>query len=156
MSVQQFVLGMNFSYQMEWVTSKRGSGRHTSIPLIAAYTDAVSFRYCNMDFIFASSLRNTQLNKVTVSYDIACQWSVKLKNRLKLLPENLRNTLDNVKIEFAIPKLHINGHKDSCHTQFGLNYHPGVGRTDGEGIIRFRSSHEHYAVVAFIDDSSKN
>lgn len=106
---------------------------HSSVNLIVMQSLA---RYCNMDFIFASSLCNTSLKKVTVSYDIACQWSVKLENRLKLLPENLRSTVNNIDIEFAVPKLHINSHKSSCHTKFGLNYRPGVGRTDGEGVER--------------------
>ncbi|KAJ7575249.1 hypothetical protein C8J56DRAFT_746778, partial [Mycena floridula] len=37
---------------------------------------------------------------------------------------------------FAIPKLHIMGHKLSCQREFNLNYMPGVGRTDGEGVER--------------------
>lgn len=89
-----------------------------------------------MDFVFASSLRNTSLKKVTVSYDIACQWSVKLEQRLTHLPESLRSAVDDVELEFVVPKLHINGHKSSCQTDFSLNFRPGVGRTDGEGIER--------------------
>lgn len=89
-----------------------------------------------MDFIFASSLRGTSLKNVTISYNIACQWSVKLEDHLKHLPENLRSTVNNIDIKFAVPKLHINGHKSSCHTEFGFNYRPGVGRTDGEGVER--------------------
>ena len=89
-----------------------------------------------MDFIFASSLRNTSLKKVTVSYDIVCQWSAKLKHRLKLLPESLCSAVNDVDLKFVVPKLHIMGHKSSCQFDFGLNYRPGVGRTDGEGIER--------------------
>ena len=89
-----------------------------------------------MDYIFASSLRGISLKKVTVSYDISCQWSVKLIQRLKLLPENLSNVFNKLNLEFAVPKLHINGHKSACWTRYGFNYRPGVGRTDGEGIER--------------------
>ena len=95
-----------------------------------------SMRYCNMDYIFASSLCDTSLKKVTVSYDISCQWSIKLDQRLKHLPESFRNTFENLHLEFTVPKLHINGHKEMCWTRYGFNYRPGVGRTDGEGIER--------------------
>lgn len=98
-----------------------------------------------MDYIFASSLRDTSLKEVTVSYDISCQWSVKLMQRLKLLPESLNTTFDSVDLDFAIPKLHINGHKNSCWSRFGFNYRPGVGRTDGEGIERRWSDMNHAA-----------
>jgi hypothetical protein len=98
-----------------------------------------------MDYIFASSLRDTSLKEVTVSYDISCQWSVKLMQRLKLLPESLNTTFDDLNLDFAIPKLHINGHKISCWSHFGFNCRPGVGRTDGEGIERRWSDVNHAA-----------
>jgi hypothetical protein len=49
------------------------------------------YRYANMDYVFASVLKHhdTNLHKV-VSYDIACQWSVNLPERLAKLPSNIR------------------------------------------------------------------
>ena len=89
-----------------------------------------------MDYIFASSLCGISLNKVTVSYNISCQWSVNLMQRINLLPHHLCQSFEGLNLEFAVLKLHINGHKNSCWTPFGFNYRPGVGQTDGEGIER--------------------
>ncbi|KAK7025934.1 hypothetical protein VNI00_015849 [Paramarasmius palmivorus] len=38
--------------------------------------------------------------------------------------------------QFVIPKLHIYGHTTDCQLKYSLNYAPGVGRTDGEGVER--------------------
>ncbi|EJD33796.1 hypothetical protein AURDEDRAFT_76693, partial [Auricularia subglabra TFB-10046 SS5] len=37
---------------------------------------------------------------------------------------------------WAIPKLHIHGHKEDCQYYFHFAYIPGSGRTCGEGIER--------------------
>lgn len=89
-----------------------------------------------MDFIFASSLRGTCVKKVTISYDLACQWSRKLLGRVQALPADLRATILGLSIDTVVPKLHERGHREACWTLFSLNYRRGVGRTDGEGIER--------------------
>jgi hypothetical protein len=89
-----------------------------------------------MDFIFASILRHhdPKLPKVA-SYDIACQWSIHLLERIKKLPPLVRLQII-LQLTFAIPKLHIYGHKLQCQVSYSLHLHPGVGNTDGEGIER--------------------
>ncbi|KAJ7824915.1 hypothetical protein B0H13DRAFT_2241284 [Mycena leptocephala] len=87
-------------------------------------------RYANMDYIFASLMRHY------ISYDICCQWSKHLVERLKLLPPGMQLTLILVLCRFLIPKLHIYGHKLLCQLFFSLNYTVGSARTDGEGIER--------------------
>jgi hypothetical protein len=89
-----------------------------------------------MDFIFASALRGTHVKRVTISYDLACQWSRKLLERTQALPEDLRATIIGLSIDAVVPKLHERGHKEACWTLFSLNFRRGVGRTDGEGIER--------------------
>lgn len=37
-------------------------------------------------------------------------------------------------LRFVIPKLHIHGHTLNCQRTFSLNYLPGAGRTDSEGV----------------------
>ncbi|KAF9503292.1 hypothetical protein BS47DRAFT_1374483 [Hydnum rufescens UP504] len=69
-------------------------------------------RFCNMDYIMFSSLQGTKLGRITISYDIFCQWITKLHCQLP------------------------SAHKPEGHAQFSLNWMPGVGRTDGEGIER--------------------
>ncbi|KAJ7912792.1 hypothetical protein B0H13DRAFT_2232409 [Mycena leptocephala] len=94
-------------------------------------------RYANMDYIFASLMRHVdpRLTKY-ISYDICCQWSKHLVERLKLLPPGMRLTLILALCRFLIPKLHIYGHKLLCQLFFSLNYTVGSARTDGEGIER--------------------
>ena len=93
-----------------------------------------------MDYVFASALKHhdRELRKV-VSYDIACQWWINLFERLEKLPLHIRppplGSTDAV-----IPKLHIYSHKLQCQTDYSLNYLPGAGRTDGEGIERTHSN----------------
>ncbi len=90
-----------------------------------------------MDYCLASLLRHhdSRLNKL-VSYDIACQWSKHVLERLQKLPPLVRLQIASNAIRFAIPKLHIHGHTQFCQRTYSLNYLPGVGRTDGEGIER--------------------
>jgi Kyakuja-Dileera-Zisupton transposase len=99
----------------------------------------LSLRYSNMDYVFASVLRHhsSKLSKIG-SYDIACQWSIKLIERLKRLPPLVR--LHHIlSLTFVIPKLHIYGHKLKCQLNYSFHYHPGAGNTDGEGIERSHS-----------------
>ncbi|KAJ7735423.1 hypothetical protein DFH07DRAFT_870763 [Mycena maculata] len=93
-------------------------------------------RYANMDYIFGSLLRHHCPNLVKyISYDICCQWSKNLVERLKKLPPGLRLTIV-LQLVFLIPKLHIYGHKLLCQLLISLNFMRGSARTDGEGIER--------------------
>ncbi|TDL13658.1 hypothetical protein BD410DRAFT_735054 [Rickenella mellea] len=91
-------------------------------------------RFCNMDFVFASAMRHFREGPKVVSYDISCQWSIRLASRLENLPDWLYFEVDGVR--YAIPKFHIGGHLVKCQGKYSLNYMPGVGRTDGENIER--------------------
>ncbi|KAJ7875574.1 hypothetical protein B0H14DRAFT_2568720 [Mycena olivaceomarginata] len=94
-------------------------------------------RYSNMDYILGSLLRHyhAQLRKF-FSYDICCQWSKHLIERMKQMPPGIRINLILSLLRFVIPKLHIYGHKLLCQLNYSLNYTPGAARTDGEGIER--------------------
>ncbi|KAJ7683625.1 hypothetical protein B0H14DRAFT_3535080 [Mycena olivaceomarginata] len=92
-------------------------------------------RYANMDYCAASLLRHICLLLFIVFlYDICCQWSKHLIERLKKLPANVRLTVMQALVWFVIPKLHIYGHKLLCQLMFSLNYLLHAARTDGEGI----------------------
>lgn len=90
-----------------------------------------------MDYILASILRlvHAQLRKL-LSYDINCQYSKKIVERLKALPPLIRLNLILAHFKFVIPKLHIHGHTLACQLKYSLNLLAEVGRTDGEGIER--------------------
>ncbi|RDB23287.1 hypothetical protein Hypma_009705 [Hypsizygus marmoreus] len=73
-------------------------------------------RYANMDYIFASALRDVVLPLVLISYDIACQWP-------------------------GIPKLHEPAHQQEGHEVYSFHNIPGVGLTDGECPERIWAGH---------------
>ncbi|KAI0038809.1 hypothetical protein FA95DRAFT_1505012 [Auriscalpium vulgare] len=88
-------------------------------------------RYCNMDFVFLSSISSTTVKSLLVSYDIACQWSKNLKTRVA-------NTSFSIPewIRFMVPKFHIFAHKEECQDEYSPHKEYGAGQTDGEGVER--------------------
>ncbi|KAJ7030889.1 hypothetical protein C8F04DRAFT_1263380 [Mycena alexandri] len=94
-------------------------------------------RYSNMDWIFSAIMRwkNTRQPKV-ISYDIICQWFVKLFERLVKMPAAVRFFIVTKLFRFVIPKMHIHSHTLACQLLFSLNFLVGAGQTDGEGIER--------------------
>ncbi|KAF7321843.1 CxC2 domain-containing protein [Mycena kentingensis (nom. inval.)] len=97
-------------------------------------------KYGNMDYIFASFMRHfITLLWIIISYDIACQWHKRLKERLQNLPPHVRLAALLKLVElarFAIPKMHIKGHIYLCQILFALGLISGSGKVDGEGIER--------------------
>ncbi|KAF8877970.1 hypothetical protein BD779DRAFT_1677037 [Infundibulicybe gibba] len=92
-------------------------------------------KYSNMDYFFFSSIRNTPLIDIVVSYDIACQWSVKLWDRMKTYPHRLQvDSTGQKTFSFLIPKFHLPAHVMACQFTFSFNYNRYVGRTDGEAL----------------------
>jgi hypothetical protein len=75
-----------------------------------------------------------------LSYDIMCQWSINLKERLLMLPPHLRLQLAHYYVKYVIPKLHILGHLKRNHEKFSLLYTLGAAQADMEGIERIWSS----------------
>ncbi len=89
-----------------------------------------------MDYIFVSAmLRHLHVCKL-ISYDIACQWSKGLLDRIDKFPSHMRIPLPTGSIKYAIPKLHWHGHERKEHSKYSLNYIPGAARNDGEGVER--------------------
>ncbi|KAJ7862664.1 hypothetical protein B0H14DRAFT_3444602 [Mycena olivaceomarginata] len=98
-------------------------------------------KYGNMDYIVASALRHlAQLLFFLFSYDIMCQWSKNLKERLLNLPPHVRFQVAHYFVKFVIPKLHILGHLKFCQDFFSLLFTLGAAQADMEGIERIWSS----------------
>ncbi|KAF9462252.1 hypothetical protein BDZ94DRAFT_1322782 [Collybia nuda] len=96
-----------------------------------------SERYINMDYLYFTTLEGTPLNELVISYDIACQWSVKLWERMKKYPHRLHIGRNNSRsIVFLVPKFHLPAHIMACQTTFSFNFNAHVGRTDGEAPER--------------------
>lgn len=89
-----------------------------------------------MDYVYAYAIKSNPECSRIVSYDISCQWSKHLLERLAVLPEHLRPPPTLRPEEFVIPKFHIAAHNMDCQCRFSLHFTEGVGQTDGEGIER--------------------
>jgi len=83
----------------------------------------------NVDFVFLQALKTTGVavqQKVTLIYDIACQYSVHLQERIgKHLPAGLI-------VDMAIGLFHVHAHKDECFFRFAPTFIPGIGIVCGE------------------------
>ena len=100
----------------------------------------IIYRYCSMDYLILSALRNVgQLQEVLISYNIACQWSKNLRKRMLEYDKTLQ-VPESLNIEAAIPSWHVNGHGDWCQNNLLLSYIPGVERTCREDIETMWSS----------------
>jgi hypothetical protein len=94
-----------------------------------------------MDYIFASAIQKMALLFVLVSYDIACQWFVKLFQRMaEHWPPELHLPASTTFIP-AIPKLHEPMHTSANHQVYSLHYIHGVGLSDFECPERIWSGH---------------
>ncbi|KAG5649178.1 hypothetical protein H0H81_005641, partial [Sphagnurus paluster] len=83
------------------------------------------------------SLAGTEIVDFVVSYDIACQWSINLWERMKHYPCELHiDHKGNKFFRFMVPKFHLPVHVMACQTPFSFNFNSNVGRTDGEAPER--------------------
>ena len=88
--------------------------------------------YSNMDMILAYAIVIfSNLLFLVISYDIACQWYVKLYQRMVHWPCRLRIP-DTVQTRAVISKLHFHSHQDKNHAQHCLHWMLGVGQCDCE------------------------
>ncbi|KAJ7314160.1 hypothetical protein DFH08DRAFT_972914 [Mycena albidolilacea] len=92
-------------------------------------------RYANIDFIVMAALAGLSLLLLTISYDIACQWKIHLKERLEKLPTDMQLAQD-IKVQCALPVWHAGSHNEPCQNENSLSFKPGVGKSDGEGVER--------------------
>lgn len=91
-----------------------------------------------MDFVVFFGLIGVTLLSYVFSYDIACQWSRKLSERMQRLP--LCMQINDKSLEdatFVLPKLHILNHGAGCQSKFSLNWLCWSARTNGEDPERW-------------------
>lgn len=102
--------------------------------------DLTENRYANMDYVFSSAIKSaaSNLKQITVSYDIACQWSKKLKDRMEAMPASIKIS-SGIQFRYKVPKFHLPCHVKQCWTPYAFNYTKWVGMTDGEGVERMWS-----------------
>lgn len=125
--------GMAWFAAMEWGTCKRERGMRTRIRG-SSEADVVS-RYANTDFVVLYTLQGQSFTRLVLSYDICCQWSRNLKDRIAAFPESMRLDSDTFdRITFVIPKFHLYGHGSNCQTTYSLNYLPHSAETNGSTL----------------------
>ena len=101
-------------------------------------------RYANMDYVFASAIKSTELLLVAISYDIACQWFINIFRCMLQWPEELRPR-QGLNLRPLIPKFHEPAHLDKEHEQYSFNLAEGAGLADGECPERVWASHNQLA-----------
>ncbi|KAF8950434.1 hypothetical protein BDZ97DRAFT_1933981 [Flammula alnicola] len=83
----------------------------------------------NVDFAFLKALESTRVDPqqgVMLIYDIACQYSVHLHDRIgHLLPVGLQ-------VDRAIDHFHVHAHKDECYFRYATTFIPGAGIVKGQ------------------------
>ncbi|KAF8426143.1 hypothetical protein L210DRAFT_3615035 [Boletus edulis BED1] len=80
--------------------------------------------------------KNTALKSFNVSYDIACQWTRHLWERMNTLPRSMHFPYEEKKVAAFVPKFHLPAHIPECHWKYSFNSIKGVGRTGGEAPER--------------------
>ncbi|KAG6823301.1 hypothetical protein H0H92_010681, partial [Tricholoma furcatifolium] len=93
-------------------------------------------RYMNMDYLVLSSLKDTEIESVVLSYDIVCQWSIHWHDRMMSYPRSLQASSSIKEITFLVPKFHLPAHIEECNLAYSFNLTRGMGRTDGEAPER--------------------
>ena len=123
---------------MELATCRKGNGTCYTTSLTPFLSPN---RYSNMDMILAYAIVIfSNLLFLVISYDIACQWYVKLYQRMVHWPRRLRIP-DTVQTRVVIPKLHFRSHQDKNHAQHCLHWMLGVGQCDCECPERIWAAH---------------
>jgi hypothetical protein len=89
-----------------------------------------------MDFILMSLLVGFDLEQLTISYDIACQWQKNLARRIRKLPADMQLDFESFLFQCGLPVWHASSHETECTNRYSLSFIPGVGKTDREGIER--------------------
>jgi hypothetical protein len=91
-----------------------------------------------MDYLFFSTMQHTRdIAVLNISYDIACQWSTNLWQRMHRYPSTIHlRHHDNKTITFLVPKFHLPAHIEICQITYSHNLLKGMGRTDGEAPER--------------------
>ncbi len=88
-----------------------------------------------MDFGYLTAVRRfAGVPCIVTSYDIACQWSVNLEERIDIYGDFMRPKIP--KKVYLVPKFHLPGHIKDCQEKYCMSFHIHVGENDGEAPER--------------------
>ncbi|KAI0693247.1 hypothetical protein C8T65DRAFT_699285 [Cerioporus squamosus] len=89
-------------------------------------------QHVNVDFVFHSSLQQNAPEDVMASYDVSCIYNKNIDCRF----DQYGWDVSAHDIQWAIPKFHINAHREHCRANYNLHFIPFACRYDGESIER--------------------
>ncbi|KAJ7711700.1 hypothetical protein B0H16DRAFT_1744912 [Mycena metata] len=122
------------------------NGQCSHVFVVATVDMYHSERFANTDAALARMVRKMGPDQLTdikfrlafdnidkvATYDIACEYYAKLKERFRACPD-LLDVADIIdRIRWGIPALHVTGHKSDCMYMFGTAYMDCVGHFHGE------------------------
>ncbi|KAJ6602997.1 hypothetical protein B0H10DRAFT_1744156, partial [Mycena sp. CBHHK59/15] len=87
-----------------------------------------------MHFILFSSVVNTIIFYLILSYDIACQYGKNFWTRMQSLPAAMHLLIDHARVWFKVPNFHLPLHKPPCHSPYSFHYMWGMGQTHRETV----------------------
>ncbi|KAK0467431.1 hypothetical protein IW261DRAFT_1613021 [Armillaria novae-zelandiae] len=88
-----------------------------------------------MDFGYLTAVRHFDgVPRIVTSYDIACQWSINLEERINIYGDVMRPKIP--KKVYLVPKFHLPGHIKDCQEKYCMSFHIHVGENDGEAPER--------------------
>ncbi|KAJ3543012.1 hypothetical protein NMY22_g3295 [Coprinellus aureogranulatus] len=93
-------------------------------------------KYWNMDYFLVRSIADVGLKMYLISYDIACQWSKKLRERVKAISDMCPLIRPDVVLRFVVPKFHLPAHIPACRSKYCFMLTRGAGLGDGEAPER--------------------
>ncbi|KAJ7777667.1 hypothetical protein DFH07DRAFT_766411 [Mycena maculata] len=89
--------------------------------------------FANTDYAICRSLQEASCQRfIMVTYDIWCQYSIKLESHVSKLFQRMLPIFK--RIRGAIPKMHIHNHQDACEILWNLNWLMYSAATAGEMI----------------------
>jgi hypothetical protein len=90
----------------------------------------------NSDYALYNATRWSGLRTFFVSYDIMCQYGMKLDERMQKFPDWPLRKGNDVQVNLLIPKFHLPAHVQDCLYTFSFNFGLGCARVDGESLER--------------------
>ncbi|KAH6867625.1 hypothetical protein BKA70DRAFT_1380018 [Coprinopsis sp. MPI-PUGE-AT-0042] len=90
-------------------------------------------RQLNMDYGLSEGLAincSEKIGKVIIAYDINCQYSIHLTDRLK--KGQYLTLCEDLIFIHGIGLFHVHGHQDSCYARYALTFIRGAGVASGE------------------------
>jgi hypothetical protein len=87
-----------------------------------------------MDYSISKALNFNMdgIEAALTSYDVMCQWSVYMKERMN--HSHYLRLLKNLELQLVIGLFHIHGHKDTCLARYSPSFIKGGRQIDGETI----------------------